>query len=306
MYKSTCTSIFDSLQTLRDRLVSHTSFSPEVIEDIYRQLRSEVRGPHSFVDVVGVVSKETIKERCFPQYQEKSKVRGYQVTRCIDPQVASLIYPRFLAAHDRYPNNDQIPLYFAQQVFVEVHCQMKPNYPNIPGYYGQGRGRIADRDAYHRRDRAPPRHKDLVGQRFPTVVPAVTPIADHVVIASQREAIDRIGKIASVAATISSDRVGKYMMSRPRSRSSIDHASSSHGGASDSDDRYISAGIPSPDEVAAIVGGSRHVQMSQYLAEDLLHAYSFISSRLGIPLADVREAILRDGQATAASMHTSR
>ncbi|GLJ15074.1 hypothetical protein SUGI_0246430 [Cryptomeria japonica] len=34
----------------------------------------------------------------------------------------------------------------------------------------------------------------------------MAPIADHIVIASQREAIDRIGQIASAAATISSDR----------------------------------------------------------------------------------------------------
>ncbi|XP_059077473.1 uncharacterized protein LOC131063797 [Cryptomeria japonica] len=46
--------------------------------------------------------------------------------------------------------------------------------------------------------------------------------------------------------------------------------------------------------------------MSQYLAEDLLHSYCFISSGLWIPLADVREEILRDRQTTAASTHTSR
>ncbi|XP_057828643.2 uncharacterized protein LOC131039814 [Cryptomeria japonica] len=142
--------------------------------------------------------------------------------------------------------------------------------------------------------------------RFLAVVPALAPIANHVVIASQREAIDRIGQIASAATTISFDKLGRYMMSGPRSRSSTDHASSSHGEASDSDDQYITIGIPSPNEVAAIVGGSRHVQMSQYLAEDLLHSYRFISSRLGIPLVVVREEILRDRQATAASTHTPR
>lgn len=68
-------------------------------------------------------------------------VKGYQVTRCEDEDMAKLIYPRFLVAHGCYPNNDQIPLYFAWQLYVKVHQKMLVNYTDLLPYLGQGRGR---------------------------------------------------------------------------------------------------------------------------------------------------------------------
>ena len=126
-----------------------------------------------------------------------------------------MIYPRFLVAHGRYLNNDQIPLYFAQQLYTEFRIGLNVNYLDIPDYCGQGRGRIVDRDQYHSAHRLPPVDiRQFVGQRMPPVTPAHAPIADRVVIASQRGAIDTVGHFASAAASITSDSIDRYIRSR--------------------------------------------------------------------------------------------
>lgn len=77
------------------------------------------------------------------------------------------------------------------------------NYLEIPDYCRQGCGRIADRDQYHSVHRLPPPDvRQFVGQRLPPVTPALAPIADRVVIASQRGAIDNIGHITSMAVLV--------------------------------------------------------------------------------------------------------
>ena len=74
----------------------------------------------------------------------------------IDFIVASMIYPHFLATHHHYPNNDQIPLYFAHQLYAEFHVGLNINYLEIPYYSRQGRGRIVDRDQYRGAHHLPP------------------------------------------------------------------------------------------------------------------------------------------------------
>ena len=100
-------------------------------------------------------------------------------------------------------------------MYAEFRIGLNVNYLDIPGYLGQGRGRIADRDQYRSVDRLPPADlRQFVGPRMPPVTPAHAPIADRVVIASQREAIDTIGQIAFAAANITSDSIGRYLHSR--------------------------------------------------------------------------------------------
>ena len=87
------------------------------------------------------------------------------------------------------------------------------------------------------------------------MTPAHAPIADRVVIASQRGAIDTVGHIASIAASITLDSVDRYLHSR-RSRSlgrPSSQASSSTSGAS-SDDVYRAAGLPLPRDIHGISG----------------------------------------------------
>ena len=95
---------------------------------------------------------------------------------------------------------------------------LKVNYLDIPPYAGQGHGRIADRPTYCQADRPPPVFSVLVSERSPAFTPTLALVADEVVIASQKEAIDTVGDIAATTTRISDDRVGQYLMSR-RSRS---------------------------------------------------------------------------------------
>ena len=95
------------------RFRAHHSFNPNILASIYRKLRAKILGDASFDDVNRVAPKDVIKKDLFPSYEGvRGRVRGYQVTRCRDPIIASMIYPHFLATHGCYPNNDQIPLYF--------------------------------------------------------------------------------------------------------------------------------------------------------------------------------------------------
>ena len=59
--------------------------------------------------------------------------------------MTTLIYRHFLAPHGRYPNNDQILLYFARQLYAEVRLCRAVNYTDLPGHLGQGHGRLANR-----------------------------------------------------------------------------------------------------------------------------------------------------------------
>ena len=94
------------------RFRAHHSFTPDILDSISRELRAEISGDASFDDVKRVAPKYVIKRDLFPAYEGAwGRVRGYRVTQCRNPIIASMIYPLFLAAHGHYPNNDQIPLY---------------------------------------------------------------------------------------------------------------------------------------------------------------------------------------------------
>ena len=86
---------------------------------------------------------------------------------------------------------------------------------DILDYCGRRHGQIADRDQYYSAHCLSPidiRH--FVGQRMPVVTITHAPIANRVIISSQREAIDIVGHIASVAASITSDSIDRYLHSR--------------------------------------------------------------------------------------------
>lgn len=72
----------------------------------------------------------------FPHYMGQKKVRGYVITRCIDELVAPFIYPRWLASHHRWPHNDELPLYFCKQLYVELHLGLVVDYTSIPSHVG--------------------------------------------------------------------------------------------------------------------------------------------------------------------------
>lgn len=181
-------------------------------------------------------------------------------------------------------------------MYAEVHLGLKVNYLDIPPYVGQGRGRIVDRPTYHRADRPPPVFRVLVGDRSPTLTLALAPIADEVVVASQKEAIDTVGDIAAATTRISDDRVGQYLISR-HSRStpfSVQWTTM---------DPFIVVDISTPTQLDALTRDMSRMTL-HCLAEDMLEAYSHIASDNGIGIEHVRDHLRHRGRLVLGSHHS--
>jgi hypothetical protein len=107
-----------------------------------------------------------------------------------------------------------------------------------------------------------------------------------------------------VAASITSDSIGRYLHSRrphPLGRPSS-QASSSTSGAS-SDDAYRAAGLPLPGDIRGLSGQQAHIDMAQYFLEDMLHLISYISDTLRIPVHSVMD-VVREHQSPGIVPHT--
>ena len=94
LYRDICVMICRSLLDLTARFRAHHSFTPDILTSISRELRAEVLGTASFDDVKRVAPKDVIQRELFPEYEgTQGRVRGYRVTRCREPVIASMIYP---------------------------------------------------------------------------------------------------------------------------------------------------------------------------------------------------------------------
>ena len=89
--------------------------------------------------------------------------------------MASLIYPCFLVSHCCYPNNDQIPLYFEQQLCVKILLGKVVNYIYLPSDLGQRHGRLVDRQPGH----PPWTHRLIFKERAPTISPILGSLVDE-------------------------------------------------------------------------------------------------------------------------------
>lgn len=80
------------------------------------------------------------------------------------------------------------------------------------------------------------------------MAPTMVATTDRVITASQRRVVDSIGEIASMATLITSNSVGRYILTRPsRPRSSSDASSSTTAGVSE--ETYRATGLPVPSEI---------------------------------------------------------
>ena len=76
------------------RFRAHHSFTLAILASISRELRDEVSRDASFDDIKRVAPKDVIKRELFPEYEgARGRVRGYRVTQCRDPIIASMIFP---------------------------------------------------------------------------------------------------------------------------------------------------------------------------------------------------------------------
>jgi hypothetical protein len=100
-------------------------------------------------------------------------------------------------------------------LYAEFRIGLNINYLDISDYCGEGHCQITDHDQFRSAHRLPPVDiRYFVGQMMPPMTPMHAPIADRVIIASQRGAIDTVGHIASIVASITSDSIDHYLHSR--------------------------------------------------------------------------------------------
>ena len=67
------------------------------------------------------------------------------------PEIAHLLYDRFLDVYGIFPWNDEVPNYFARFFYAEFFLNMKPNYTDaLSKFYGIGKGRTYEQEgAFH-------------------------------------------------------------------------------------------------------------------------------------------------------------
>ena len=121
---------------------------------------------------------------------------------------------------------------------------------------------------------------------------AHAPIADRVLITSQRRAIDTIGHIASVVTSITLDSIDRYLHSRhpcTPSRPSSEASSSTLGASSDVAHRAV--GLPLPGDICGLSGQKTHMDMALYFLEDIFHIMSSIFNTQGIPVHSMMDVV---------------
>ena len=123
---------------------SYNPFDDMSIETFYSSLSRSVTGTVKYRQIDTEVSTRMVKTM-FPSYIECRRVRGYSATKCTDPVVAPLMYPRWLATHHRWPQKDEFPLYFCKQLYAEFYLHYDVDYTDFPGHVGQGQGRLSER-----------------------------------------------------------------------------------------------------------------------------------------------------------------
>lgn len=292
-------------ETIRHKLVhmidlvdNYNPYDEVNTEEFYRSLSHSVHGTMKWDMVNDRVSTADVKTM-FPHYQAFGRVKGYMPTRCTDALVAPFIYPRWLATHHRWPQKDELPLYFCKQLFAEFHLLDDVDYTDFPKHARQGKGRFSDK--FKRPGAPPPVNKwALIGPNL-VVLPKSAYLAhatDSVPDDTRQSIFSNIATIATQVDEMTSDQVGRCLL---RSHTSIHDASAS-------DDPYVRVDIPSSMDVARMHDIDPLRYMSACLSSDLLDAYQVIAMDHGIPLQDapsfVRRALGRPGASSRGCEHT--
>lgn len=121
---------------------SYNPYDDIITKTFYSSLYCSVTGTMKYRQIDTEVSITMVKSM-FLFYIDRSRVRGYSTTKCIDQLVAPFIYPRWLATHHRWPQKDEFPLYFYKWLFAEFHSHHDVDYIDFLGHAGQGLGRLS-------------------------------------------------------------------------------------------------------------------------------------------------------------------
>jgi uncharacterized membrane protein len=88
------------------------------------------------IDFVSQRVSQHNMQSMFPYYMGQKKIRENFVTKCIDKLVALFLYSRWFITHNRWPHNNELPLYFCKKLYVEFHLGLDVDYTSIPSYVG--------------------------------------------------------------------------------------------------------------------------------------------------------------------------
>ncbi|XP_057832472.2 uncharacterized protein LOC131043295 [Cryptomeria japonica] len=281
-------SIRDEITRMIEIVRSYNPYCDIGIQQFYASLSTSVTGNEKWSSISSKVSLGMVHSM-FPFYMGRDRVRAYLVTRCTDPIVGPLIYSRWLAAHHRWPHNDELPLYFCKQLYAEVHLHLDVDYTSIPRHAGHGKGRLADKAQYRRQDLPPPIDKrKLVG-------PNLLFLLKHLKFGETTESthtpsscgiFKSIATIANQVDQLTSDTLSRYTLHHQFSVPPTEATSNNY-------DPSIRANIVSPHDVAQMTGVDELRRLYICLSRDLIDAYRFISEEFGIPLDAVKTHIRR-------------
>ena len=100
-------------------------------------------GRHKFEEIKKFVTKEIVFS-CLDLWPEDKKCLKIAIFN--DPLIAPDIYSSFLCAYGKFPNSDEVPLYFVKMMIVEFRFNMDPDYIDTRfSLYDASKGRTYDR-----------------------------------------------------------------------------------------------------------------------------------------------------------------
>eukprot|EP01018_Ginkgo_biloba_P000545 Gb_17487 [translate_table: standard] len=137
--------------------------------------------------------------------------------------IAPYVYRRFVVAHGRRPNHDDIPQYYMRQLIGEFILHLNVDYTDFGSeFYGVGKGRLVDRQHAHR--------------RIPRPIPR-SPVAQFLVMAHP-EAVGRVSHhLTRVSETIRADMQHTLHSVRGIVSSQIGPTGPSHSGGDHANSR---------------------------------------------------------------------
>ena len=192
---------------------SYNPFDDMSIETFSSSLSRSVTGTVKYRQIDTEVSTPMVKTM-FPSYRQCHRVRGYSVTKCTDPIVAPLMYPRWLTTHHRWPHKDEFPLYFRKQLYAKFYLHYDVDYTDFLGHVGQGQGRLSKR--FRPADTPGPVNKrEMVGPnllvmpRGPQMVTACESPLDASI---RTQMFSSIATVATQLHEISFDWCSRYML----------------------------------------------------------------------------------------------
>jgi len=164
------------LEAVDSLMATHQRAGP--LSDLWRSAclrrRTQVLGPDSWQAVKAATDDRDVRNTLFDIPPNRGRRQPLRLKEFKLAEAAAAVYDRFIGAWGMFPHHDQVPLYFARQLYAEFILGMHPDYTDTPSrFYGAGRGCSYDRPG---------------ARRDPTIVPPppwLLPHPDRTIVRSE-------------------------------------------------------------------------------------------------------------------------